>query len=342
MNNEEKKVNIKRKLSGRISLLPKPHVHHVSPKVHIGEKPKIVPHLSTIQMLSCGFLAGCFTRTVVAPLDVIKIMVQLRGINGYCANKGIFETLARVYQSEGFRGFWKGNFAGCSRLAPYTATKFLVYDTAKEHFAEDGEHLCNRERLMFGGIAGMVATMTSYPMELVRTRMIVQHPNDRQLKGVVHGIKVILNSHGILGLYRGSTSAVIGVMPFEGIQFMCYESLKDYVQRVRLQHEDCCDTKDQITLHSMDYLLLGSVSGLVAQTIAYPLDTIKKRIQAQCNHLYKNKPIGMVECTRMIWRQDGIYGFYQGIYCNMIRILPYSAVMFASYEFFKNIALQHA
>lgn len=324
------KVALGRRHSGKISLLPKPIFVPRDCVIQPAAQPV---HLGAGQTLVCGFFAGCVTRTSVAPLDVVKIVMQLKGMNGYTRTTGMLSTITQIYHKEGIRGFWKGNLAGCSRLAPYSASKFLVYDTCKHHA---GGSIDNSQRLVFGAFAGMVATLVSYPMELVRTKLIVQTPENRVYRGMLDGIRQIYTTEGLRGLYRGGNSALIGVMPFEGIQFACYEALKEKAEQKRWPKWRWHSSKTQMT--PVDYLVLGSLSGMVAQTIAYPLDSIKKRLQAQAGHRIEYR--GMAHCVQVVMEQHGIRGLYHGLGANMIRIIPYSALMFTSYEYFKKFITQ--
>ena len=40
---------------------------------------------------------------------------------------------------------------------------------------------------------------------------------------------------------------------------------------------------------------------------------------------------------RRIWRQEGFVGLFKGNGVNIMRIVPYSAMQFASYEFFLRV-----
>ena len=151
-------------------------------------------------------MAGCVTRTSVAPLDVVKILLQLR-------SKSCLEVSRGIYQLEGLAGFWKGNLAGCCRLAPYCSSKFYVYDSCKQHLGPNVA-LTNQHRLVFGATAGVVATIVSYPMELIRTILIAQSGHGREYHGVVDGLLKIYTREGLRGLYRGCPTALLGVMPF--------------------------------------------------------------------------------------------------------------------------------
>ncbi|KAF0692380.1 hypothetical protein As57867_016469, partial [Aphanomyces stellatus] len=168
--------------------------------------------------VTAGMIAGCVTRITTSPLDVIKVLIQVNH-----ARSGVQGTIKRLYSTQGISGFWKGNLAGCCRLGPYSAVKFSLYDQLQGHYGRNDEPKVV-ELAICGALAGMVATLTVYPMELVRTRLIVA----TQTTTITNEFRIIILAEGIRGLYRGCLVGLVGVIPFEGIQFGCYEYGKDY------------------------------------------------------------------------------------------------------------------
>jgi solute carrier family 25 phosphate transporter 23/24/25/41 len=77
---------------------------------------------------------------------------------------------------------------------------------------------------------------------------------------------------GVLSLYRGWLPSVIGVIPYVGLNFAVYETLKD----VAMKRYNCSSDQD---LSSTYRLAAGGVAGTVGQTIAYPFDVVRRRLQ---------------------------------------------------------------
>ena len=46
---------------------------------------------------------------------------------------------------------------------------------------------------------------------------------------------------------------------------------------------------------------------------------------------------GMGATLRLIWREEGIRGYFKGNGTNVMRIVPYVAVQFAAYEEYKKV-----
>ncbi|KAF0692382.1 Aste57867_16528 [Aphanomyces stellatus] len=273
--------------------------------------------------VTAGIVAGCVTRTTTSPLDVVKILVQVSSQGG-----SVQSTCRTLYKSNGIRGFWKGNLAGCCRLGPYSGIKFCLFDQLQAT-RDPTSTPSSIERAVCGATAGLFATFTVYPIELMRTRLIVAKNPPTMVQECVS----ILRAEGIRGLYRGCLSGLVGAIPFEGIQFASYEYGKSFVTEYRWPASRW--PTDKTKLDTVDHLVLGSLSGAVAQMVAYPFDTIKKRLQLQA----ADTPVknGMKQCFDQILRTEGIRGLYRGSAANMVRLVPYAAVMFASYETTKEV-----
>lgn len=79
---------------------------------------------------------------------------------------------------------------------------------------------------------------------------------------------------GVLALYRGWLPSVIGVVPYVGLNFAVYETLKDMaVKRYGVESDR--------ELSSTLRLSAGGVAGTIGQTIAYPFDVVRRRLQVR-------------------------------------------------------------
>ena len=82
-------------------------------------------------------------------------------------------------------------------------------------------------------------------------------------------------------------------------------------------------------------LLNGALSGLVAQTVTYPGDTVRRRMQNNgaggAPKTYRHS----FHCAAEILKHEGVRGFFKGSWTNTVRAVPGAAVQFAAYEAFK-------
>ncbi|EAW18364.1 putative mitochondrial carrier protein [Aspergillus fischeri NRRL 181] len=218
-----------------------------------------------------GGVAGAVSRTIVSPLERLKILLQIQTVGREEYKLSIWRALVKIGKEEGWRGFMRGNGTNCIRIIPYSAVQFGSYNFYKK-FAEpfpDAE-LSPIRRLLCGGAAGITSVTITYPLDIVRTRLSIQSASfaalgqrgtAEQLPGMFTTMVLIYkNEGGFVALYRGIVPTVAGVAPYVGLNFMTYESVRKYL------------TPDGDKNPSpWRKLLAGAISGAVAQTCTYPL-----------------------------------------------------------------------
>ncbi|KAG8554604.1 hypothetical protein GDO81_003842 [Engystomops pustulosus] len=114
--------------------------------------------------LVAGGGAGAVSRTCTAPLDRLKVLMQVHASrNNNMSILGGFTTMIR---EGGFRSLWRGNGINVIKIAPESAIKFMAYEQIKRLIGSDQETLGIRERLVAGSLAGVIAQSSIYPMEV--------------------------------------------------------------------------------------------------------------------------------------------------------------------------------
>ncbi|KAL1866922.1 hypothetical protein Plec18167_008854 [Paecilomyces lecythidis] len=198
-----------------------------------------------------GGVAGAVSRTIVSPLERLKILYQVQSAGREEYRLSVWRALVKMGREEGWRGFMRGNGTNCIRIIPYSAVQFGSYNFYKK-FAEPspGAELTPIRRLVCGGIAGITSVTVTYPLDIVRTRLSIQSASFAAL-GKRAGEK-------LPGMFE--TMVLAGVAPYVGLNFMTYESVRKYL------------TPDGDKNPSpYRKLLAGAISGAVAQTCTYPL-----------------------------------------------------------------------
>jgi len=75
-----------------------------------------------------GGIAGAVSRTVVSPLERLKILFQVQSAGRDAYNMSVPKALAKMWREEGLRGFMAGNGTNCIRIVPYSAVQFGSYN----------------------------------------------------------------------------------------------------------------------------------------------------------------------------------------------------------------------
>ncbi|XP_042387024.1 mitochondrial adenine nucleotide transporter ADNT1-like [Zingiber officinale] len=308
--------------------------------------------LSICKSLVAGGVAGGVSRTAVAPLERLKILLQVQNSRNIQYN-GTIQGLKYIWKSEGFRGLFKGNGTNCARIVPNSAVKFFSYEQAssgilwayRRHSGNENAQLTPVMRLGAGACAGIIAMSATYPMDMVRGRITVQtEKSPRQYQGMFHALGSVYRQEGFRALYRGWLPSVIGVVPYVGLNFAVYESLKDWM----LKTNPYGIVKDS-ELSVITRLSCGAVAGTVGQTIAYPLDVIRRRMQmvgwkdaapVVTGHGKSKAPLeynGMVDAFRKTIHNEGFGALYKGLVPNSVKVVPSIAIAFVTYEVVKDV-----
>ena len=111
-----------------------------------------------------GGAAGATSRTVVSPLERLKIIMQVQpksasGSKG--AYSGVISGLQKMWHEEGFKGFMRGNGINCLRIAPYSAVQFSTYEILKNALKDPDGELDVPRRLGAGAVAGIASVVSS-------------------------------------------------------------------------------------------------------------------------------------------------------------------------------------
>ena len=75
-----------------------------------------------------GGISAAVSKTVVAPLERVKILLQIQDAHKHIAKdqqyKGVVDCFSRIYKEQGFLSFWRGNVVNVVRYFPTQALNF--------------------------------------------------------------------------------------------------------------------------------------------------------------------------------------------------------------------------
>ncbi|KAL7771259.1 hypothetical protein CFE70_001202 [Pyrenophora teres f. teres 0-1] len=276
---------------------------------------------------------------VIAPLDVIKIRLQLqvhslsdpfsaRNVKGP-VYKGTLGTLKQILRQEGITGLWKGNIPAELMYLTYGSAQFSAYrymshllDAIPPPYTPPG----SVSNFISGATAGAVATTATYPLDLLRTRFAAQGP-ERVYTSIVTSLKQIAQQEGPTGFFRGLGAGISQIVPYMGLFFASYESLKPITATSSIP----------LPLGSSD-AVAGVIASVLSKTAVYPLDTTRKRLQVQGptreRYVHRNIPTynGVIRTLGHIWKHEGRRGLYRGLTVSLLKAAPASAVTMWTYE----------
>lgn len=85
-------------------------------------------------------------------------------------------------------------------------------------------------------------------------------------------------------------------------------------------------------------LIAGGTAGAFAKTSVAPLERVKILLQTRTEGY---RSLGVLQSLRKIWKQESFVGFYKGNGASVIRIVPYAALHFMTYERYRSWILDN-
>ncbi|KAI0067353.1 mitochondrial carrier [Artomyces pyxidatus] len=289
-----------------------------------------------------GGVAGCVAKTVVAPLDRVKILFQASNpdYQKYAGSwSGAFRAGAQIYADTGIRGLLQGHSATLLRVFPYAAVKFVAYDQVHDILMPTRAQETNLRRFSAGAISGAISVFFTYPLELVRVRMAFQtrpttslSPNIRPTflsaaRTIYHEgtptasqtSRQLFHSFPVLKFYRGFTVSMVGMVPYAGTAFLTWGFLRAKLLPPGARHTPLAD------------LGIGALSGALAQTVSYPFEVVRRRMQVG-GLTQPDRWLRWGETVRAVWARGGFRGFYVGLSIGYLKVVPMNAVSFAVWQ----------
>mmetsp|Transcript_26901 Transcript_26901/g.62908 ORF Transcript_26901/g.62908 Transcript_26901/m.62908 type:complete len:282 (-) Transcript_26901:1517-2362(-) len=198
-----------------------------------------------IRNIVAGGLAGMTAKSFVAPFDRIKILYQVSSAEFHIMN--VPSIAKKITQEEGLSALWKGNTATLIRVFPYAGIQFMVFDRWKTYFMREQENnymrqkainpntpkpswgLSPLESLGAGMAAGGISVVATYPLDLTRSQLaVLKTKKGRSSSNMGFGAALLSNyrDRGAIGLFRGITPTIMGILPYSGLAFSFNEQAK--------------------------------------------------------------------------------------------------------------------
>jgi hypothetical protein len=168
--------------------------------------------------------------------------------------------------------------------------------------------------------AGLITRALLHPIDTCKVVTQVGKGSN-QTGGVFGTSSHILKEHGVKGLYRGFSVALLGSVPGVTLYFLSYEYCKSSLDR----------------RFSGNPNLVNFVSGFLAEIVScvvwVPTDVLKERAQAR-NQLtrYASSPEVPDASLRSVVRAEGLRGLYRGYGATLASFGPFSAFYFMFVE----------
>ncbi|KAG6483253.1 probable mitochondrial adenine nucleotide transporter BTL3 [Zingiber officinale] len=272
------------------------------------------------KFIVAGAVSTVISRTCIAPLERIKLECIVQG-----SKHSWLKIVQCIWVSEGLRGFWKGNGINLLRMVPFKSINFIAYDMYVNWLIRSvgKKRITNHDRLIGGGIAGILGTVLCIPLDTLRTRLAA--PGGEALGGVAGCFCHMVQNEGFLSLYKGLNAALISMGPSSAVFYLVYDILKN-------SHLKKNPHGERSELGVTNTLLYGAIAGAVSETVTYPLEVIRRQLQLQ-----QSNNLGLSSAFIDIVRREGVESLFAGLVPSTLQVLPSTALSYFFYEMLKSI-----
>lgn len=182
--------------------------------------------------------------------------------------------------------------------------------------------------LVAGTFAGFAICGVGHPFDTLKVLAQLQ---PEKYSNMVVAAKDTIKTHGLGGLYKGVGSPLIGNGLYNAVQFAVFARLKDIFTDSGRKN-----TVDRISQ-------AAAVTGIFVAVVEGPQDLFKSQMQAQMIEpaagsaasaaaAAKPKYTGTFDCARVILRERGFGGVFQGLQATVFRNFVGVGAYFAVYE----------
>ncbi|EDV92474.1 solute carrier family 25 member 40 [Drosophila grimshawi] len=252
---------------------------------------------------------------------------------------GTIDAFVKISRAEGIGTLWSGLSPTLISALPSTIIYFVAYEQFKARFidlhykyvapVQSSSYKKDIPMLvpMLAGVTARILAVTFVsPIELIRTKMQSQKMTNAEMLG---SIRQVMQSQGVLGLWRGLPPTILRDVPFSGIYWTCYEYLKSSFHVVE-------------PTFAFSFVA-GAISGSVAASITTPFDVIKTHEQIEFGEKFifadnppKSVPTKSVaDRLASIYRLNGLRGVFSGLGPRLFKVAPACAIMISTFEYSK-------
>ncbi|KAI8802395.1 mitochondrial carrier [Cladochytrium replicatum] len=282
-----------------------------------------LPDASVTMQMVAGACAGITEHTFMYPIDAIKTRMQVFTSNPQAIYSSMGAALKRISTTEGVLTLYRGVTSVMVGAGPAHALYFSTYEQCKKVFGANGEG----HHPIASAAAGACATIASdglmNPFDVVKQRMQVHGSTYRSM---IDCFKSVVRTEGVGALYISYPTTLTMTIPFQSIHFASYEYFRKTL-----------NPSGQYA--PWTHITAGGLAGALAAAATTPLDVAKTLLQTRgtsTDPVIRNAR-GMLDAIGIIWKRQGINGFFRGLQPRIFSHMPATAICWTTYEFLKHL-----
>ncbi|KAG6378919.1 peroxisomal membrane protein PMP47B [Boletus reticuloceps] len=207
--------------------------------------------LSTAESILAGLIAGSATTIMSNPIWVVQTSQAVHSTNANVSDTsasrpqklGMFDAIEKILSKDGPAGFWRG-IGPALALVINPVIQYTVFEQLKNLLTErrmarlpkgrQGSALAmltDWDFFVLGAFSKLVATGTTYPYIVVKSRLQAGHVQAERYKSTLRGLLTIFEEEGLQGLYGGAKSKLLQSVLTAAILFTAQRRIYELTTR---------------------------------------------------------------------------------------------------------------
>jgi hypothetical protein len=262
-----------------------------------------------VEWTSAGIGCAC-ADGAMNPLEIIKVRMQAKsGPNRALSLHNVVKVGEKTIKAEGVNGLLvPGLLPTCLRGFFYAGFRIGMYPSVNKNYqgALSSKGDAFLVKLLAGATTGSIGSFIFNPIDVIRVRF---QRNAAAYGGTFSAFPAIYREEGIRGFWTGASASVMRASLMSGSQLATYDTWKKAAAKY-LQIEDTP------ALH-----VVGSVvSGIVAQCVIMPVDTVKTRVMV--SRQTSGHSMGVRQCVKALLKEGGVGALFKGFVPSVMRQVP--------------------
>ncbi|KXN90252.1 Peroxisomal membrane protein PMP47B [Leucoagaricus sp. SymC.cos] len=180
-----------------------------------------------------------------------------------------------------------------------------------------------------GAAGGIVAMTATYPLIFLSTRAAVETKNES--KSTFEAIVDIIKREGVLGLYSGLDSSLLGIAVTNGVYYYFYERTREAILHSRVGSK---------ALSTAESMLTGLIAGSATTVISNPIWVVQtsqavRTMSSDSNERTIVKKLGFFETLQNLLAKEGPGALWRGIGPALILVIN-PIIQYTAFEQLKN------
>lgn len=251
-----------------------------------------------------------------------------------------------MIREQGFLSLWKGNITYSLKIFTQLTCKAIFVDRFK-HQQEEAIKFMNKFKYKIIGLrffltfvnsffASLITLAITYPFDMAYTRLAAQMQGKnikfdyKNLNDCFHNQQIIITKNMSSNeiptpnffnkFFVGFPLAFYESLLFSTVTLTGYQILYNYIKLTKNDNES----------HMNKYIRMfgaSSLIALIASTVAYPLDTVKRQMQVNGAKGFKNEFRYSSDALQKVINK-GRREAYAGFSMHMVRTIPFSFIQF--------------